>query len=76
MGQADHLPLEALLADPPQALFVAGDTRSQENRLLAHPVIDRLEGTRRVPFDASLLWCGGPTLERAAQELASARNSL
>jgi len=39
-------------------------------------VIDRLEGTRRVPFDASLLWCGGPTLERAAQKLASARNSL
>ncbi len=76
MGQADHLPLEALLADPPSVLFVAGDMRSQENRSLVHPVLGRLEGMKRVPFDASLLWCGGPTLERAAQRLAAARNSL
>jgi iron complex transport system substrate-binding protein len=76
MGQADHLPLETLLADPPVVLFVAANTRAQENRSLAHPVLDRLAGTRRVPFDASLLWCGGPTLERAAQRLAAARRSL
>ena len=76
MGQADHLPLEMLLADPPSVLFVAGDIRSQENRSLVHPVLGHLEGMKRVPFDASLLWCGGPTLERAARRLAATRNSL
>jgi iron complex transport system substrate-binding protein len=76
LGQADHLPLEMLLADLPQVLFVAGDERSQEDRSLGHPSLDRLEGTRRVAFDASLLWCGGPTLVRAAGRLATVRQGL
>lgn len=76
MGQADHLPLELLLADPPQVLFVAANARAQENRALAHPVLDQLGGVKRAAFDASLLWCGGPTLERAAQVLAATRRSL
>ena len=75
MGQGHHLSLEMLLADPPQLLFIAADTRAQENRSLAHPVLDGLPGMKRVPFEASLLWCGGPTLERAAQRLADARNA-
>lgn len=73
MGQADPLPLEKLMAAPPQVLFVAGDARAQENRMLGHPALERLHGTSRVPFDSSLLWCGGPTLVRAAQRLAEAR---
>jgi len=73
MGQADHLPLEKLMAAPPQVLFVAGDARAQENRMLNHPALDRLNGTSRVGFDSSLLWCGGPTLVRASQRLAEAR---
>jgi len=76
MRQADHLPLEMLLADPPQVLFVAADERAQENRSLGHPSLDRLEGTKREAFDASLLWCGGPTLVRAAGRLAEVRKSL
>ena len=76
LRQADYLPLETLLADPPRVLFIAAETRAQENRALAHPALDRLEGVRRMPFASSLLWCGGPTLARAAQRLAEARQSL
>ncbi len=76
MGQADHMPLEALLADPPRVLFVAGDGRARENAMLVHPALDRLAGTERVGFDASLLWCGGPTIARAVRHLAEARQSL
>jgi iron complex transport system substrate-binding protein len=76
MGQADVLPLEALLADPPQVLFVAGNDHAQENRMLAHPALATLSDTRRIDFDSSLLWCGGPTIVRAAQKLAAARRTL
>ncbi|MCB2049080.1 MAG: ABC transporter substrate-binding protein [Novosphingobium sp.] len=76
MGQADYLSLEELLADPPYVLFVAGDGRSQENRMLSHPALDALAGTRRAQFDASLLWCGGPTIVRAVERLAEVRKSL
>jgi iron complex transport system substrate-binding protein len=75
MGQADHLPLEMLMAGPPQVLFVAGDGQAQENRMLAHPALERLEGTKQVAFASSLLWCGGPTLVRAAERLAEARQA-
>ena len=76
MVQADYLPLEAVLARPPRVILVAGDTQAQENRLLSHPALDHMEGTRRVAFDASLLWCGGPTIIRAAKHLARVRKSL
>jgi iron complex transport system substrate-binding protein len=76
MGQAEHLSLEQLLARPPDVLFVAGDGRSQENRMLSHPALDALAGTRRARFDASLLWCGGPTIVRAVERLAQVRKSL
>jgi iron complex transport system substrate-binding protein len=76
MGQADHLPLEALLADPPAVLFVAGDRRSRENAMLAHPALAALAEMRRADLDPSLLWCGGPTILRAVQRLAEVRRSL
>ena len=76
MGQADHLPLEALVADPPDVLFIAADTRAQENRALTHPALDALAGTRRADLDPSLLWCGGPTIVRAVERLAQVRKSL
>lgn len=76
LGQADVLPLEAMLADPPQVIFAAGDPRSNEDRMLAHPALDALKQTRRVRFDRSLLWCGGPTIVRAAERLAEVRRSL
>ena len=73
MKQADVLPLEAMLADPPQVILAAGNGRAQEDRMLAHPALAALKGTRREPFDPKLLWCGGPTIVRAAERLAEIR---
>lgn len=76
MQQADYLPLEAMLADPPRVIFVAGNARSREDRMLTHPALDHLPDTYRARFDPSLLWCGGPTIVRAAQRFAEVRRSL
>ena len=73
MGQADHLPLEAMLADPPQVILAAGNMHAQEDRMLAHPALAALKTTRRERLDPSLLWCGGPTIVRAAARLAEIR---
>lgn len=76
MGQADYLPLEAMLAEPPQVILATGSPQSQEDRLLSHPALAALKETRRVPFDAALLWCGGPTIVRTAETLAQVRREV
>lgn len=76
MRQADYLPLEQVVADPPSVILSAGDERSAENRQLSHPALSTLAGTRVFRFDPSLLWCGGPTIIRAADRLAVIRGSL
>lgn len=76
MGQADHLSLEQVLADPPRVILFAGDSRRAEDRLLYHPALADLRITRRAPFDPSLLWCGGATLVHAAERLAQVRRTL
>ncbi len=76
MRQADVLPLEMLLADPPALVLAAGDPRSGEDRMLAHPALAGLTHTRRERFDPSLLWCGGPTIIRAAERLAAVRGKV
>lgn len=64
MHQADFLPLEQVLADPPALLLIAGNERAQH-----HPALDQLPQTRRAMFDPSLLYCGGPSVIRAAARL-------
>ena len=64
MAQADYLSLEAMLADPPRVLLVAGQERSQQ-----HPALGALTQTRVAKFDPSLLYCGGPTIIRAMERL-------
>ncbi|MGE3690954.1 MAG: ABC transporter substrate-binding protein [Novosphingobium sp.] len=76
MRQADFLPLEEMLADPPRVIFAAGNMASQEDRLLSHPALEGLKQTRRETFDPSLLWCGGPSMGRAAERLGQARRRL
>ncbi len=68
MGQADYLSLERLLADPPRVLLVAGSERGQHHSALA-----ALPGMGRAVFDPALLYCGGPTIIRAAERLAEIR---
>ena len=76
LGQADYLPLERLVADPPRVILVAGGHIGNEDRLLAHPVLTALPGIRREALAPSLLWCGGPTIIRAAERLAQVRRGL
>jgi iron complex transport system substrate-binding protein len=77
LGQGAVLPLEAMLADPPAVIFAAGDPRADEDRLLGHPALAALApGTRRVRFERKLLWCGGPSIPRAALRLAQVRRSI
>lgn len=64
MRQADYLSLEQVMADPPTLLLVAGAERAQH-----HPALDQLPNTRREAFDPSLLYCGGPSVIRAAARL-------
>jgi len=73
LRQADYLPLERMLADPPGVILAAGSAASGEDRLLVHPVLAALARTRRAPLDPALLWCGGPTIIRAAARLAEVR---
>ena len=76
MKQADILPLEAMLAEPPALILAAGNARTDEDRLLDHPALAALKNTRRERLDPSLLWCGGPTIIRAALRLGAVRRSL
>jgi iron complex transport system substrate-binding protein len=76
LGQAEYLPLEVMLADPPRVILATGNDVAQEDRLLAHPALAGLHKTRRFAFDTALLWCGGPTIVRAAERLSAIRVSL
>lgn len=71
MGQADYLSLERLLADPPRVLLVAGRERAQH-----HAALRRVTGMTVAPLDPALLYCGGPTIARAADRLAAIRRSV
>ncbi len=71
LGQADYLPLEAMLADPPDVILTAGSGRAQQ-----HPALTALGQTYRAQFDSSLLYCGGPTIAKAAQRLAQIRETM
>ena len=73
MGQADYLPLEQVIADPPKVILAAGSSLPDENRLLSHPALGALTMTERVRLDPSLLWCGGPTIIRAVERLREIR---
>lgn len=71
MAQADYLALEEVVADPPGLLLVAGSEAGQR-----HPTLDQLPGMKRASFDTSLLYCGGPTIARAAKRLAELRSTV
>lgn len=71
LGQGAYLPLEQVLADPPQVVLAAA-----AERMLTHPALRSLEGVRYERFDPSLLYCGGPTVERAAERLADIRRGI
>lgn len=72
----DVLPLEHLVARPPQVLLSVGAEDSSD-RMLRHPVLARLRqaiAVRRYP--ERLLHCGGPTIIDAVGHLARIRRAL
>ncbi len=75
-AQADLLPLEKLLADPPEVILTAAAGEGQGadvDRMLSHPALAVLHGVHRARFPANLLYCGGPTVIRAAEVLSAVR---
>jgi iron complex transport system substrate-binding protein len=76
LQQASYLPLEAMLANPPRVIFAAGSAQANEDRLLRHPALAGLGETVRVRIEPALLWCGGPTIVRAAERLGAVRRGL
>ncbi len=75
LRQADFLPLEHVLADPPRVIFAAGNSYAEEDRMLRHPALQDLPDTLRIPLGRSMLWCAGPTVPRLLDTLAAARKS-
>jgi iron complex transport system substrate-binding protein len=71
LGQGAYVPLERVLADPPALVLATGD-----ERMLTHPVLRHLPGTRYGRLDSGLLYCGGPTIIRAAARLAQLRKAI
>nr|KIS34063.1 iron ABC transporter substrate-binding protein [Novosphingobium sp. P6W] len=76
LGQADFLPLERVLANPPRVIFTVGSPAAEEDRMLRHPALAQVKGMTRAPLDRSLLWCGGPTIPRALARLVQVRREL
>jgi iron complex transport system substrate-binding protein len=72
-----NVPLERLLADPPQVLLVgepAPGARSWADRIMTHPALKAVAGQmRQVRMPEKLLYCGGPVLIDTAAAMARAR---
>lgn len=76
LSQASHLPLEAMLAQPPRVILAAGNSHGDEDRLLSHPALAGLKDTTRAPLEPKLLWCGGPTIPKTLARLAEVRRTV
>lgn len=72
-----NVPLERLLADPPQVLLAgepAPGARSWADRVMTHPALKSISGRmRQVRVPEKLLYCGGPVLIETATALSRAR---
>ncbi|PZR35887.1 ABC transporter substrate-binding protein [Caulobacter segnis] len=75
-----NVPLELLLAAPPEVLLVgvpAAGARSWADRVMTHPALGALRGRmRQARFPERLLYCGGPVLIESAQAMARARTQI
>jgi len=71
LGQGAYLPLEEVLAAPPDLVIAAGDERMEH-----HPALRHLTGVSYAAIEPNLLYCGGPTIPRLAARLAASRDAL
>lgn len=79
LGRWGNVPLERLLADPPQVLL-SGDpapgARSWADRIMTHPALASLAGrTHRARLPERLIYCAGPVLIQTAATLKAAHRS-
>lgn len=72
MGQADHITLEQVLADPPQLLLVAGDSAGQQHPLMR----GQLAATHIARFEPNLFYCAGPSIIAARERLVEIRAEM
>ena len=75
-----NVPLERLLADPPEVLLcgeVAPGARSWADRIMTHPALAAIpDQMRQARLRERLLYCGGPVLIETAATLARARRQV
>ena len=72
------LPLETLLRDPPQVIFMPTAAKGADSRALnaRQKLLDHLgKRTRIVDFPDKLLFCGGPTIIKVSAILSKTRAS-
>jgi len=75
--RTSNVPLEQVVADPPQVLLRGVEYPGQPGwgeRIMSHPALARVGPRMRiVTFPQRLMYCGGPNLIEAAALLAAAR---
>jgi iron complex transport system substrate-binding protein len=71
LKQWDSLPLEVMLRNPPDVIFMPLSAKGEEGRALERRagVLRHLKTTRVVNFPDKLLFCGGPTVARVMAAL-------
>lgn len=77
LAKWDVLPLEYLIAHPPDVVLSVGTGNIERDRMLDHPAIQKLGervAFRRYPF--RLLSCGGPTIIEAVARLSEVRREM
>jgi iron complex transport system substrate-binding protein len=77
LAKWDVLPLEYLLASPPDLVLSVGTGTVERDRMLGHPAVRKLAeriAFRNYPF--RLLQCGGPTIIEAVARLAEVRSEM
>jgi iron complex transport system substrate-binding protein len=75
LSQWDVLPLETLIRNPPDVIFMATTSAGEDGRAAAMRarLLRHVQGhTRVVPFPDSLLFCGGPTIIEAMRVMRGA----
>lgn len=77
LARTGNVPLENLIADPPDVLLAAQGEPGQPtwaDRVLTHPALSKVaHRMHRVVFPQQLTFCGGPVLIATAAMLARAR---
>jgi iron complex transport system substrate-binding protein len=71
LKQWDMLPLEVMLRNPPDVIFMPLSAKGEEGRALERRagVLKHLKSVRVVNFPDKLLFCGGPTVARVMATL-------